>query len=99
MELSSEHLKNSASTLADKAEQKNKVVDLVTMMTAFEDYVEQAKAGECGVPTSYFIKELDKHEIAKVYVREFYPNGATTGKDAMAGQIGNAVEGGKKTET
>eukprot|EP00547_Thalassionema_nitzschioides_P015433 CAMPEP_0194239306 /NCGR_PEP_ID=MMETSP0158-20130606/5812_1 /TAXON_ID=33649 /ORGANISM="Thalassionema nitzschioides, Strain L26-B" /LENGTH=368 /DNA_ID=CAMNT_0038973749 /DNA_START=9 /DNA_END=1112 /DNA_ORIENTATION=+ len=63
MELSSEHLKNSASTLADKAEQKNKVVDLVTMMTAFEDYVEQAKAGECGVPTSYFIKELDKHEI------------------------------------
>lgn len=88
LELNSDHLRNSVDTLAEKAQQKNKTVDLVTMMTAFEDYVAQAKEGNCGVPTNYFIKQLTKADVAKVYARKFYPNGATTGKDAMAGQLG-----------
>mmetsp|Transcript_28225 Transcript_28225/g.43075 ORF Transcript_28225/g.43075 Transcript_28225/m.43075 type:complete len:518 (+) Transcript_28225:64-1617(+) len=97
MTLDSNHLKTSVQMLGEESSLKNKVIDMETMMTAFEDYVKKAQEGNCGIPTSYFIKQLDKAEIAKIYARQFYPNGAATAKDAMAGQLGTA-EGGKTTD-
>eukprot|EP00547_Thalassionema_nitzschioides_P002264 CAMPEP_0194217900 /NCGR_PEP_ID=MMETSP0156-20130528/22495_1 /TAXON_ID=33649 /ORGANISM="Thalassionema nitzschioides, Strain L26-B" /LENGTH=68 /DNA_ID=CAMNT_0038947061 /DNA_START=23 /DNA_END=229 /DNA_ORIENTATION=+ len=63
-------------------------------MTAFEDYVNKAIEGSCGVPTAYYMKDLHKADIAKCYIKRFFPNGATSQKQAMAGQLGTTPEGG-----
>lgn len=98
MELNESHLSASATALAEKNTVQNKIIDMNTMMTAFSDYVTQAAGGGVGIPINYFIKELTKEEIAKVYIRKFYPNGATNQKDAMAGALGGNVEGGSDTQ-
>jgi len=98
MELNSEHLKNSATVLGNQNDASNKIININTMMEAFKDYVDKAAGGGVGVPINYFIKELNKQEIAKVYIRKFFPNGAKNQKDAMAGATGGAVEGGTDTQ-
>lgn len=95
IELNSQHLENSVGAMVDKANVQNKVIDINTMMTAFENYIDQCIEGGCGIPTNYLVKKIPKHEVAKVYIRQFYPNGATTAKNARVGQMGQeTTEGG-----
>mmetsp|Transcript_12868 Transcript_12868/g.18905 ORF Transcript_12868/g.18905 Transcript_12868/m.18905 type:complete len:500 (+) Transcript_12868:166-1665(+) len=86
--LNSEYLKTSVAALGDETRISNKVIDTNSMMTAFEDYLKKAIEGNCGIPINYFIKEVSKSMVARTYVKKFYPNGARTQRDAMAGTIG-----------
>ena len=88
IELNNEHLTNAVSALGDETRITNQVIDTNSMMTAFQDYVNKCIEGNCGVPINFFLKELTKPQIAKIYIRKFYPNGATNRKDAMKGQLG-----------
>jgi len=65
------------------------------MMNAFENYVDKCSQGGCGVPTNYFVKEIPKHEVAKVYIRKFYPNGASDQRAARVGQLGQETSDGR----
>ena len=68
-------------------------------MTAFEDYITKASEGESGIPINFYIKRLTKNDVAKAYIRKYYPSGITTGKQAQEAQIGIAPkEGGGEGE-
>jgi len=94
MALNNDHLEGSVNAVVDADSVKNKVIDITSMMTAFSDYVKRASAGEegVGIPINYFVKELDKADIAKVYARKYYPNGASGFRQAMDGQLGKDGE-------
>mmetsp|Transcript_14923 Transcript_14923/g.21991 ORF Transcript_14923/g.21991 Transcript_14923/m.21991 type:complete len:498 (-) Transcript_14923:36-1529(-) len=97
MELQNSYITNAVQALGEESRMQNKVIDANSMMTAFEDYVKKAMAGDAGVPTAYFMKEITKSDIAKIYIRRFYPHGAKNQKDAQAGQLGMTPEGGGST--
>ena len=51
----------------------NQVIDTNSLMTAFDDYVQQATKGEDGVPINFFIREITKSAIAKAWMKKFNP--------------------------
>lgn len=99
IQLNNEHLANTASVLAEQDTAENKVIDINSMMTAFEDYVNKAIEGSCGVPINFYIKEIDKMEVAKIYIRKFFPNGALNVEDAQKGMMGSDNAGGADTSS
>jgi len=89
MKLNSNYLESSVSSLGTHDNEKNKIIDMNSLMTAFEDYVEKANEGASAIPINYFIREISKCEIAKAYISKYYPGGATTTKQALAGRTRN----------
>jgi hypothetical protein len=65
------------SSLAEISNGKNKIIDVNTMMTAFEDFTTQVRAGNAGVPINYYITNLSKKDIAKEWVRKYFPQYST----------------------
>mmetsp|Transcript_31007 Transcript_31007/g.47288 ORF Transcript_31007/g.47288 Transcript_31007/m.47288 type:complete len:515 (+) Transcript_31007:116-1660(+) len=93
MNLDNSHMQNTVRSMNAIADNQNKVIDMNTMFTALDEYVRKAMKGDMGVPLSYYLKELPKKEIAKVYIRRYYPNGITSFQDTLSGTIG---EDGRK---
>ena len=54
----------------DKA---NKILDINSVMTAFEDYVQKAIAGNIGVPINYYIRQIPKAALAHLWVSKYFP--------------------------
>jgi hypothetical protein len=52
----------------------NKLLDINSMMTAFEDYVDKAIAGEIGVPINYYVKSISRAQLAEMWVAKYFPN-------------------------
>jgi hypothetical protein len=52
----------------------NKMLDINSMMTAFEDYVDKAIAGEIGVPINYYVKSISRAQLAEMWVAKYFPN-------------------------
>lgn len=52
----------------------NKMLDINSMMTAFEDYVDRAIGGEIGVPINYYVKSISRAQLAEMWVAKYYPN-------------------------
>jgi len=69
----------------------NKILDINSLMTAFEDYVDKAIAGNLGVPLNYYIKSVTKSQLAQMWVAKYYPGKylAISGDDS-----GSATDGG-----
>jgi hypothetical protein len=54
--------------------QKNKVIDTNSMMTAFEKYVTDLKAGVLsGVPINFWLKPITKYQLAMMWVNKYFP--------------------------
>mmetsp|Transcript_10061 Transcript_10061/g.14774 ORF Transcript_10061/g.14774 Transcript_10061/m.14774 type:complete len:503 (-) Transcript_10061:37-1545(-) len=88
------YLEKTVSALDDYDKRSNSVIDTNTMFTAFESYVTKVTAGEgVGVPSNFFLTHLTKSDVAKAYIRKYYPNGAT-GKAAQDGKLGLAPKEG-----
>jgi hypothetical protein len=51
----------------------NKILDINSLMTAFEDYVDKALAGNLGVPINYYVKSITKSQLAQMWVAKYYP--------------------------
>jgi len=90
--LNSEYMKNTVSNLSEYQTKGNKIIDINSMMTAFEDFVSKSQEGKGGVPTNFYIKSLSKNDIAKIYIRKFFPRGMISAKDKMEGSMGIAAE-------
>lgn len=52
----------------------NQILDINSLMTAFEDYVDKALAGELGVPINYYLKPIPKSQLAQMWVDKYFPD-------------------------
>lgn len=52
----------------------NKILDINSLMNAFEDYINKALSGEIGMPVNYYLKPLSKSYLAKMWVDKYFPN-------------------------
>jgi len=78
------------SALRDVDEQSNKIIDINTMMTALDDYVQRCLAGgnNIGVPLNYYLKPITKKEIAKLWIEKYYPYGKDGDQQPTGGDSG-----------
>jgi len=50
-------------------EKKDSVIDINSLVTAFDNYIDQVNNGECGgVPITYFVKPISKSELAEMWL-------------------------------
>jgi len=93
MKIKSDYLQNTVSALATKENANNKIIDMNSMLTSFTNYCNKAMEGNgCGIPQSFYIKQLVKSDIAKLYIRKFYRNGIRSSKDATSGMMAQETE-------
>lgn len=71
--LNNEYVKNTVSSLGAYDDKNNKVIDTNSLMTALEDYVKKAIAGDAGVPINFFLKPITADELAEAYLAKYYP--------------------------
>lgn len=60
--------------LKDIDDGENRVLDTNSMMTALEDYINKALAGELGMPINYYLKPITKSQLAQMWVNKYFPN-------------------------
>eukprot|EP01130_Rhizamoeba_saxonica_P001622 TRINITY_DN11502_c1_g1_i1.p1 TRINITY_DN11502_c1_g1~~TRINITY_DN11502_c1_g1_i1.p1 ORF type:complete len:516 (+),score=112.77 TRINITY_DN11502_c1_g1_i1:37-1584(+) len=63
----------------------NRMLDINSLMTSFEDFVNKVAEGNKGVPVNYYIKPITKAQLAKMWVDKYYPGQFTkqgTGDDS-----------------
>jgi hypothetical protein len=71
--LNNEYVKNAVSSLGAYDDKNNKVIDTNSLMTAMEDYIKKAIAGDAGVPINFFLKPITANELAEAYLDKYYP--------------------------
>ena len=88
--------------LAPIQEQANKILDINSMMTAMEDYVNKAMADNFqGVPINYYIKPITKGQLAQMWIGKYFPGKylVASGDDsAGGGKIDGAKDSGEGGE-
>lgn len=55
----------------------NKMLDINSMMTAFEDYLQEVKNGNAGVPVNFYVKYITKRQVAQGWLDKYYPDNST----------------------
>ena len=60
--------------LSDIDDKNNKIIDINSLMTAFEDYIEKALKGSIGMPINYYVKPITKSQLAEMWVDKYFPN-------------------------
>ena len=88
IELNNSYITNVVSNLGIIENNNNKVIDTNSLMTAFDDYVQQATKGEDGVPINFYLREITKSAIAKAWMKKFDPLQSwqfSSGDDAETG--------------
>lgn len=65
----------------------NKVLDINSMMIAFDNYVKDIRSGNTnnsvvGVPINFYLKKLSQNDIAKLWVDKYYPQNENTNKES-----------------
>lgn len=63
--------------LSDIDNQNNKIIDTNSMITAMEDYIDKCLAGNIGVPINYYLKQITKSQIARMWLQKYYPSKLT----------------------
>jgi hypothetical protein len=62
------------SKLGELQGQKVKMLNIDSLLTAFENYVERAKAGGIGVPINYYLKPITRTQLAQMWMTKYYPD-------------------------
>lgn len=66
-------IKGTLSAMADIDNQQNKMIDTNSMIDAMDDYVQQCRAGNMGVPINYYLKPIYRSQLAQMWVAKYYP--------------------------
>ncbi|MGA0609099.1 hypothetical protein [Caldimonas sp. KR1-144] len=95
---------NALTALSTIEGQKNKVLDINSLMTAFENYVDRITGtgdnkDPVGVPITYYVKELQRSQLAQMWGNKYYPgkyvglssDDAGTGRNAEGAAAGAAA--------
>jgi hypothetical protein len=88
--LNNSYITGVVSNLSTVDNDNNKIIDVNSLMTAFDDYVVKAAAGDCGIPINFFIKEVTKPDIAKSWLHKFSPQ-ENWQNNASGGEGGEAT--------
>lgn len=79
---------------------KNKMIDINSLMTAFEDYVNKAIDGNIGVPINYYLKSITRAQLAQMWVAKYYPNQyLSISGDDRSSPSSNGTSAGTTAET
>mmetsp|Transcript_21301 Transcript_21301/g.24299 ORF Transcript_21301/g.24299 Transcript_21301/m.24299 type:complete len:515 (-) Transcript_21301:61-1605(-) len=70
------------------------VIDTNSLMTAFTDYIQKASEGNCGVPTTFYTREIRRYDVACTYCKAYYPYGSLGQVDHIRAHLGIEGEGG-----
>jgi hypothetical protein len=73
MAMKANEIKATMEALEKVDDGQNKVLDINSMMTAFEDYLKKAAEGTSGVPINYYLKDISKAMLAKMWVAKYMP--------------------------
>ena len=87
-------IKSVMSSLATIDDGKNDMLDINSLMTAFQDYVDKAIAGKVGVPINYYIHPLTRIGIAKLWMKDYFPNKYVPEKDPASNGKDKGGDGG-----
>ena len=52
---------------------KNSMLDINSLMTSMEDYINKAIGGDVGVPLSYYLKPITASQLAQMWVSKYLP--------------------------
>ena len=72
--LKNAQIKGVLSGLNEIDDGNNKIIDINSMMTALDDYIEKAMGGEIGMPINYYLKPITKSQLAQMWVDKYFPN-------------------------
>lgn len=62
------------SSLADLRSEQIKVMDVNSLMSAFDAYIASINSGDCkGVPINYFVKPITRSQLALMWVSKYFP--------------------------
>lgn len=69
-------IKATLSSLKDIDDGENQIIDVNSMMTAMDDYIQKCIDGgnNIGVPINYFLKPISKSMITRAWLAKYYPN-------------------------
>jgi hypothetical protein len=73
VQMQATQVKSVMAGLSDIDDGQNKMLDINSLMTAFEDYVDKALEGNIGVPINYYIKAIPKAALAHLWVSKYFP--------------------------
>jgi hypothetical protein len=73
VQMQASQVKSVMSGLGDIDDGQNKMLDINSLMSAFEDYVDKALAGNIGVPINYYLKNVPKAALAHLWVAKYFP--------------------------
>ena len=75
MELNNSYVKNVVSSVHEAQTKDNKMIDINSLMTAFDDYVSRASKGgsNIGVPINFYVKEISAKDVAFSYLKKYSP--------------------------
>lgn len=76
VELRNATITASIAGLARMEEQENSIIDINSMMTAMDDYIEKCTSSDenLGVPVNFYLKQLTRQDIVRAWVNHYYPN-------------------------
>lgn len=72
--LKNAQIKGVLSGLNEIDDGNNKIIDINSMMTALDDYIEKAMNGQIGMPINYYLKPITKSQLAQMWVDKYFPN-------------------------
>lgn len=72
--LKNAQIKGVLSSLSEIDDSSNKIIDINSMMTALDDYIEKAMNGAIGMPINYYLKPITKSQLAQMWVDKYFPN-------------------------
>lgn len=86
--------------LSKMEEQENSIININSMMTAMDDYIQKCIEADnsVGVPINYFIKPITKSVITRTWLQRYYPgmmNGAGRADDSEV-KKDNSEQGGEE---
>ncbi|MCH5206733.1 MAG: hypothetical protein J1F09_07235 [Oscillospiraceae bacterium] len=72
--LKNAQIKGVLSGLQEIDDGSNKIIDINSLMTALDDYIDKAMGGEIGTPINYYLKPITKSQLAEMWVDKYFPN-------------------------
>ena len=74
MQLSNGFIKSAVSALGETQKLQNDIINTNSLMTAFDNYVQQATEGKVGgIPINFFLKPITSKQLASAYLAKFSP--------------------------
>ena len=72
-EMATDYVSAAIQGAAEIDSQDNKVIDLNSLMTALDDFIERVNGAEGGVPINFYIKYVSARTIAIAWLQQYYP--------------------------